>query len=109
MGTLAVILLTSAASIAAAQEASAPAGTLAVSGDITTPLSLTAAELKALPRTRVEVKEDNRTLTYEGVLAGEILKRAGGQGPVRIVAPRDVRGSRSVRVLTRLEIVRLRK
>jgi len=32
-------------------------------------------ELKALPRTRVEVKEDGRTLVYEGVLVGEILRR----------------------------------
>jgi hypothetical protein len=28
-------------------------------------------------RPRVEVKEDGRTLRYEGVLVGEILKRAG--------------------------------
>lgn len=50
---------------------------LAVNGDVGTTLSLTPADLESLPRTRVEVKEDGRTLTYEGVLAGEILKRAG--------------------------------
>jgi DMSO/TMAO reductase YedYZ molybdopterin-dependent catalytic subunit len=31
------------------------------------------------------------------------------QGPLRIVAPGDTRGSRSVRMLVRLEVVRLRK
>ena len=35
--------------------------------------------LKSLSRTRVEVKDDGWTLTYEGVLVGEILKRAGVQ------------------------------
>jgi hypothetical protein len=35
------------------------------------------ADLKSLPRTRVEGKEDGRTLAYEGVLVAEILKRAG--------------------------------
>lgn len=31
------------------------------------------------------------------------------QGPLRIVAPKDARGSRSIRMLQRLEVVRLRK
>jgi hypothetical protein len=31
------------------------------------------------------------------------------QGPLRIVSPEDTRGSRSVRMLVRLEVVRLRK
>jgi hypothetical protein len=138
--------------------------TLAVNGDVATTLSLTPADLKTLPRTRVTVKDDDRTLTYEGVLVGEILKRAGvplgaelrggamatyvvasatdgyqvvfsigeldpaftsndiiiadttdggplltNQGPMRIVAPKDLRASRSIRMLTRLEVVRLGK
>jgi len=137
---------------------------LAVNGDVGTALSLTPADLKSMPRTRVEVKEDGRTSIYEGVLVGEILNRAGGplgpelrgaaiatnvvasttdgyqvvfsigeldpgftsndiivadtiggkplsayQGPLRIVAPKDARGARSVRMLTRLEVVRLEK
>ena len=128
-------------------------------------LSLTPADLKALPRTRVEVKtEDGTTNIYEGVLVGELLKRAGApvgaelrgnavasyvvasasdgyqvvfslaeldpaftsndiivadtidgkplfgyQGPFRIVAPKDSRGARSIRMLETLEVVRLRK
>ena len=140
------------------------ASPLAVVGDVGTALSLAPADLKSLPRTRVEVKEDGRTLAYEGVLVAEILKRAGVplgsdlrgnavatyvvasatdgyqvvfsigeldpamtsneiivadtidgkplfayQGPFRIVAPRDTRGARSIRMLTRLEVVRLKK
>ncbi len=137
---------------------------LAVNGDVATALSLTPSDLNSLPRTRVEVKDDDRTVTYEGVLVGEILKRAGVplgselrgdaiatyvvasatdgyqvvfsigeldpvftsndiivadtidgkplfgyQGPLRIVAPRDTLGARSIRMLTRLEVVRLKK
>jgi DMSO/TMAO reductase YedYZ molybdopterin-dependent catalytic subunit len=140
------------------------AGPLVVVGDVGTALSLEPADLKLLSRTRVEVKEDDRTLAYEGVLVAEILKRAGvplgsdlrgnalatyvvasaidgyqvvfsigeldpamtsneiivadtidgkpllpKQGPLRIVAPRDARAARSVRMLTRLEVVRLKK
>ena len=54
----------------------APA-TLAVAGDVSTPLTLSAEDIKSLPRTRVEAKEEGRTVVYEGVLVGEILKRAG--------------------------------
>lgn len=31
------------------------------------------------------------------------------RGPLRIVAPKDMRGARSIRMLERLEVVRLRK
>jgi hypothetical protein len=31
------------------------------------------------------------------------------QGPFRIVAPKDLRGARSIRMLQRIEVVRLRK
>ncbi|MEQ1870900.1 MAG: molybdopterin-dependent oxidoreductase [Vicinamibacterales bacterium] len=147
--------------IAAAQTTSQA---LTVAGDVGTPLSVTPEQLKAFPRTKVEVKEDGRTLVYEGVLVGEILKRAGVplgtelrgnaiasyvvasatdgyqvvfslaeldpgftsndiivadtidgkplfayQGPLRIVAPKDARAARSIRMLQRLEVVRLKK
>jgi DMSO/TMAO reductase YedYZ molybdopterin-dependent catalytic subunit len=140
------------------------AQTLTVSGDVSTPLSLTAADLKSLPRTRVEAQDEGRTVVYEGVLVAEALKRAGAplggelrgpalatyvlaiasdgyqtlfslveldpaltsndiiiadtadgqplsprQGPLRIVAPKDARGARWVRMLQKLEVVRLRK
>lgn len=143
-----------------------PAGqsTLAISGSVAKPMTLTAQEIKGLPRTTVTVSEEGREVKYEGVLVGEILTRAGAplgrdmtgaavasyvvataadgyravfslaeldpaftgseiivadtidgkplfdyQGPLRIVAPHDKRGARSVRMLQRLEVVRLPK
>jgi hypothetical protein len=138
---------------------------LGVTGDVRMPLSVKPDELKAMPRTRVQVKdEDERSVTYEGVLVAELLERAGAtlgtelrgnalttyvvasatdgyqvvfslaeldpaiaaneiivadtidgrplstyQGPLRIVAPRDGRPARSIRMLERLEVVRLKK
>jgi DMSO/TMAO reductase YedYZ molybdopterin-dependent catalytic subunit len=148
----------------ASAAAASTANTLVVGGDVATPLSLTTAEIKAMPRTKVEVKDEGRTVVYEGVLVGEILTRAGAplgaalrgdaiasyvlaraadgyqvvfslaeldpaftsndiivadtidgkplfayQGALRIVAPKDARGARSIRMLQRLEVVRLKK
>ena len=161
-----VVLLPLIARNAIAAQAAAPASsTLKVTGEVRTPLSLSPDELKAMPRKRVEVKdEDGRAVAYEGVLVGEILKRAGAkvgsdmrgnavatyvvasasdgyqvvfslaevdpvftgsevivadtidgkplfayQGPFRIVAPRDTRPARSIRMLERLEVVQLKK
>ena len=114
--------------------------------------------------TRVEMKDEGRTVICEGVLVAEILKRAGAplgsdlrgnamatyvlasasdgyqvlfslpeldpaftgndiiiadtidgkalfafQGPLLIVVPKDSRAARSIRMLQRLEVVRLRK
>lgn len=138
--------------------------TLVVAGDVAHPLTLTPADLKSSPRTTVTVRANDRDLTYEGVLVGELLTRAGApvgpelsgnalatyvlasakdgyqvvfslaeldpgiapndvivadtidgqplpddQGPWRVVASHDKRGARSVRMLQRLEVVRLRK
>lgn len=137
---------------------------LAIGGAVKTPLTLSPADLKAMPRTKVQVQDEGRTVTYEGVLVGEVLQRAGAavgpalrgdavasyvvahaadgyravyslaevdngfvpndviiadtvdgkplfsyQGPWRLVAPRDTRGARSVRLLNRLEVVRVPK
>lgn len=149
---------------AASVQTTAATKALTVTGAVATPLTLDLAALKAFPRTRVEITEDGRTIVYEGVLVGEVLKRAGTplgaelrgnavasyvlasasdgyqalfslaeldpaftgseiivadsidgkplfdyQGPFRIVAPKDRRGARSVRMLERLEVVRLRQ
>ena len=166
VSTLAALWLVLSVGPALAQPPSvaAPTKTLVVAGDVTKPITLTPADFKALPRTRVEIKEDAKTTVYEGVLVGELLKRAGApagsdmrgnavasyvlasandgyqvvfslaeldpgftsndvivadtidgkplfdyQGPFRIVAPKDLRGARSMRMLERLELVRLRK
>ena len=77
----------------AAQATSAAPERLTVAGDVATPLSLAPDELKSLPRTRVEVKEDGRMLAYEGVLVAEILKRAGVPlARISRQCRRDVRG-----------------
>jgi hypothetical protein len=162
----ALLLLSMCTADLVAAQATAPApATLKVTGDVRAPLSLSPDELKAMRRKRVEVKdEDGRPVAYEGVLVGEILKRAGAtlgsdmrgnavatyvvasatdgyqvvfslaeldpaftgsevivadtidgkplfayQGPLRIVAPKDTRAARSIRMLERLEVIRLKK
>jgi DMSO/TMAO reductase YedYZ molybdopterin-dependent catalytic subunit len=149
---------------ALAQRGAGGVPSLRVSGDVATVLSLTAADLQAMPRTKVEIKEQARAVTYEGVLVRDILQRAGvptgadlrgdvlasyvvasapddyqvvfsiaeldpglsahevivadrvdgkpispAQGPLRLVVPRDTRPARSVRMLDRLDVVRLKK
>jgi Oxidoreductase molybdopterin binding domain len=149
---------------AQAATAVAPGDTLVVAGDVAQALSIKPADLKAMPRTTVTVSENGQQISYEGVLVGELLRRAGApvgrdlagnavatyvrasakdgyqvvfslaeldpaftpndiivadtidgkplfdyQGPFRIVAPHDKRGARSIRMLQRLEVVRLVK
>jgi DMSO/TMAO reductase YedYZ molybdopterin-dependent catalytic subunit len=52
---------------------------LTVGGDVSTPLKLSAADLKKLPRTTESVvnPHNKKTEVYEGVLLEELLKRAG--------------------------------
>jgi DMSO/TMAO reductase YedYZ molybdopterin-dependent catalytic subunit len=154
----------SAAIVRAQTAAAAAEPTLVVTGDVTQALTLKPSDLKTMPRTTVTVTEEGREIRYEGVLVGELLKRAGApvgrdlsgkavasyvrasakdgyqvvfslaevdpgftsndiivadtidgkplfdyQGPLRIVAPHDTRGARSIRMLQRIEVVRLVK
>ena len=147
-----------------APAAAAAPSTLTVGGDVPHPLTLTPADIKTMPRTTVTVSEEGREVTYEGVLVGELLKRAEApvgrdltgqavatyvlckakhgyqvvfslpeldpaftsndiivadtidgkplfdyQGPLRIVAPHDKRGARSIRMVQSIDVVRLRK
>jgi DMSO/TMAO reductase YedYZ molybdopterin-dependent catalytic subunit len=143
----------------------APDFKLVVTGDVPTPVTLTAADLAAMPRETVEVTEQDGTqTTYEGVPLQEVLKKAGigfgnqlrgkdlagyvlasakdgyqvvfslgeldptlgglhvlvadkrdgkplfeYQGPARLVLPNDKAGARSVRMLEKIEVVKLRK
>lgn len=52
---------------------------LRVAGNVATPLSLSAKELKAMPRTTLKVlnPHENKEETYEGVAVQELLRRAG--------------------------------
>ena len=159
---LTVLLVVAADAVHTQQQAAQT--TLKISGSVAKPMTLTAQEIKALPRTTVSIKDEGRDVKYEGVLVGEILRRAGAplgreltgaavasyvvasaadgyravfslaeldpaftgseiivadtvdgkplfeyQGPLRLVAPHDTRGARSVRMLQSLEVVRLPK
>ena len=60
------------------QPQTAATGTLAVTGDVATPLTLKAEDLMNMPRETVSVPEQDGTkIEYEGVALREILKRAG--------------------------------
>ncbi len=156
------MLLVSAVFLAAQ---TAPEAKLVVTGDVPTPLTLTAKDLASMQRETAEVTDaDGSKSTYEGVPLQEILKKAGipfgrqmrgkdlagyvlasakdgyeivfslgeldpdlggervlvadkrdgkplfeYQGPVRLVLPADKAGARSVRMLEKLEVVKLRK
>jgi DMSO/TMAO reductase YedYZ molybdopterin-dependent catalytic subunit len=57
----------------------APTTLLTVAGDVTTPLTLTIADLKKMPRKTVAVMNphEKKMATYEGVLLEDVLHRAG--------------------------------
>jgi hypothetical protein len=63
----------------ASAQPSAPVPQLKIGGAVSTPLSLTVADLKILPRTTLHVTNphENKSETYEGVLLEELLQRAG--------------------------------
>jgi DMSO/TMAO reductase YedYZ molybdopterin-dependent catalytic subunit len=50
-----------------------------IGGDVTTPLDLTAADLKAMPRKTLKVDNahSKKTEVYEGVLVEDLLRKAG--------------------------------
>lgn len=56
-----------------------PTGTLSVTGEVTTELHLSAADLKALPRTTLTAMDahEKQTHVFEGVTLAELLRRAG--------------------------------
>lgn len=159
----AVLALLFCATFLAAQ--TAQDSRIVVTGDVTAPLTLSSADLAAMPRESAEVADQDGTkTTYEGVPLQEILKKAGipfgrqmrgkdlagyllasakdgyqivfslgeldpdlgglrvlvadkrdgkplfeYQGPFRLVVPSDKAGARSVRMLEKLEVVKLRK
>ena len=57
----------------------APAAELRINGAVATPLVLTVADLKKMPRKTLSVlnPHDKKQETYEGVLLEELLRRAG--------------------------------
>jgi DMSO/TMAO reductase YedYZ molybdopterin-dependent catalytic subunit len=118
----------------AAQTQTAAGPELKVIGDIPAPLTLKADDLARMPRETVLIPDpDGTKVNYEGVALREVLRRAGiplgsdlretvviadkrdgkplagNQGPLRLVCPNDKAGARSVRMLERLDVVRLQK
>ena len=64
--------------LASAALAQAPAATLAVTGDVPMPLTLTLANLAAMPRQTVRIPNpDGSMAVYEGVALIDVLKKAG--------------------------------
>ena len=53
------------------------AATVSVTGAVTQPLTLTAADLGALPRATASISGNGLTTTYEGVWVSDVLKKAG--------------------------------
>jgi DMSO/TMAO reductase YedYZ molybdopterin-dependent catalytic subunit len=137
---------------------------LTIAGDVAKPLTLTKADLAAMPRTSATFNDEGAETKYEGVLLYDILKQAGApldkqlmgkalatyllaeardgyqvvyaladidpnfgankilvadtvngkplfdyQGPFRLVVPGDKKGARSIRMLEKISVVRLRK
>src|SRR5262245_39900267 len=71
-----IALAVSPDALAQAPVATAAPSTLTVGGDVPHPLTLSPADIKSMPRTTVTVSEEGRDVKYEGVLVGELLKRA---------------------------------
>jgi DMSO/TMAO reductase YedYZ molybdopterin-dependent catalytic subunit len=88
IATIGFVVMGAAAQTAGGQSAppmqTAPAATavqatLSLTGEVTTELHLSAADLKALPRTTLTAMDahEKQTHVFEGVTLAELLKRAG--------------------------------
>jgi DMSO/TMAO reductase YedYZ molybdopterin-dependent catalytic subunit len=159
---LIVLFLAGSMALTAAAQQASPS--ISVSGDVKQALTLTPADLAAMPRAKAVTDNNGIQTTYEGVWLSEVLKKAGvplgpglrgaalagyvlasasdgyqvlfsigeldpeltdGQflladtangkrlfgenGAFRLVIPTDKRGARSVRLLTKIEVVQLKK
>jgi DMSO/TMAO reductase YedYZ molybdopterin-dependent catalytic subunit len=74
--TVLPVFLFSAIAIA---QTSPVTGQLEIGGAVSTPLTLTVVDLKAMPRTTIRAvnTHEKKTETYEGVLLDELLRKAG--------------------------------
>ena len=70
---LALTIATTAAPAIAQQTAPA----ITVTGAVTTPLTLTAADLATMPRAKVTTSSNGIETVYEGVWISDVLKKAG--------------------------------
>src|SRR5262245_52381354 len=63
--------------LAGSLSAQQPTPTISVTGAVAQPLSLTVADLGALPRATASISGNGMTTTYEGVWVSDVLKKAG--------------------------------
>ena len=76
LATMAAVILCVPAHYLLAQ--AAPSATVKVAGEVLTPLTLTAADLAAMPRTTASAKDKQGVLhTFSGVAIADILNKAG--------------------------------
>lgn len=87
----AVLILANVCSLAQQPATKATAGPadVKIGGTVTTPLVLTAADLKGMPRTTVRVENEHaqKAEVYEGVLVQDILKKAGAAMGAKLRGP----------------------
>ena len=83
------VLLLSLSSTAAIAQTSPATAQLKIGGAVATPLTLTVADLKTMPRTTLHVTNtrEKKTETYEGVLLEELLRRAGASQGEKLRGP----------------------
>ena len=88
LGVFLVWPLVSAAQTGTQTTAASPSE-LRISGAVTTPLVLTIADLKKMPRTTLSVlnPHDKKQESYEGVLLEELLRRAGAPQGEKLRGP----------------------
>ena len=104
---LSVYTLPGVARLAAQGSTAAPVS-IHVTGAVKQVLMLTAGDLAKIPRVSIHLPRDGRQKIYEGDRAGG-KPLVGTEGPFRLVVPQDKPAARSVRMLTRLEVVQVRK
>jgi DMSO/TMAO reductase YedYZ molybdopterin-dependent catalytic subunit len=75
--SLVVTVTAQSPTVRQAPSAHAPTTSLAIAGDVPHPLTLDLAALRAMSRHMVTVREHDVTHTYDGVLVGDLLARAG--------------------------------
>src|ERR1700754_3337719 len=74
-------------SLTATAQSAATAQSVTVGGEVTTPLTLTAADLTAMPRTTAVAKDkQGNPHSFEGVALADLFKKAG------VTTGRDLRG-----------------
>lgn len=110
-----LLLFCAALALAVPVQAQQAAPSIAVTGAVAQPLTLTAADLAAAP--------DGYQVVFSageldpGMTDGQFLLAdkangkplSGESGSFRLVVPKDKHGARSIRMLTSLNVVQLRK